>query len=273
MHSQSDTTFLSTTYITFSCPHQSCYLDSSTGIERPADENERQCRLFESILQSSSSQVLLYTDLVNTCPCSTDTVDVPCANFNPETNQFADFFPGEPEGCSDFEGTIALPVCGSWQIDAGLEAYKEYCLQTFDSVRESAEAQRRMFSEAMARLVTLSRSLANNEGDLNILPVTGLQALEALMVGLDFALIMQLLPNPCLEGCAYFMADACCEDPVLPPRCETPRRGDEGPLVQLLGFEEICYIPSLSEDGSGLAEQSSFLSKIEEILNELRNGA
>jgi hypothetical protein len=134
-----------------------------------------------------------------------------------------------PNGCNleqDHSDTVEFDVCGSFE-GAGIEAYKAYCLENFDSVRDSVAAQDMAFYTAYEQFADFVGVLAQN--DENYIPETSMSGIMTSLDQMGFALDFQEGPNFCLEGCALFVGQACCEDSL--------------PHVQCIGTEEVGIPP------------------------------
>lgn len=189
---------------------------------RPTDPNERQCALFETVFQGGPSTaaerslLLLYTDLADSCPCkASETVDVSCAAV------VTDSFPGQPASCTEVvtggEESVELPVCpGTFNTqNEGTEAYKAYCMETFESIQQAVAIQAVAFDEAFAEYAELFQDLSYNR----TLPSISVQVIAQAYANLEIQYVWQeIVPVvPCLEACAYFVATACCQDVGVPP--------------------------------------------------------
>ena len=188
---------------------------------RPTDPNERQCALFETVFQggpfaaAERSMLLLYTEVADSCPCTaSETVDVSCAAM------VTDSFPGQPASCTEVvigDESVELLVCpGKFNTqNEGAEAYKAYCMETFESVQQAVASQAVTFDEAFAEYAQLFQDLSYNR----TLPSTGVEVITEAYVNLEMQYIwQQVVPVvPCLEACAYFVATACCQDVAVPP--------------------------------------------------------
>ena len=141
--------------------------------------------------------------------------------------------------------SVEMPVCGSLPAGAGIEAYKAYCWEHFASVRHSVAQQQAVFNTSFLEYGMLGQDLATN----TTLPSTGVQALEVALERLEMDYIRQeIIPNQCWEGCAYFIGQACCEDPVPRPACTSAQlpptggKGFSGTVPYSAGSVPYCHI-------------------------------
>lgn len=221
----------------------------TTGLSDDVYNDE--CKLFESALQSSNSRILLHTDLAHSCPCSSSVVDVRCEDSDPSV------FPGTPtecDGVTDPQSTVLVPVCGSVDHGAGVEAYKAYCLETFESVRRSVSAQQQKFENSFTAFMETVVGLAQDQSGRNLLPTTIVQAIgHQLNTDLSQKFTESIVPNQCLDGCALFMAQSCCQDEGMTSKCTSisPSYGTpSGNAHSQTSVINYCCITSMeSNDG------------------------
>lgn len=156
---------------------------------------DKDCGLFAALNDGQDvGNILANTDLIDSCPCQGATVQL-----------------------SSSQGTNVeeVVVCTSLSQGYGLSAYKQYCLENFDSVEDAAQGD--FYKEAYERYLQVVQEMALNPDGLTpqerfAITESALQALPAA----DYA-------EDCLTGCALFVAEYCCVNdapmtaPIPPP--------------------------------------------------------
>ena len=172
--------------------------------QHPIDDvDELQCGLFASAFEYSNggldalpttvTQFLLLTDVAAQCPCSLENVFL-------------------VDGTNEQQKQQSVQVCGS-ATTHGLEAYRAYCKATFASaVQDIVTLQTLQRDLAFAKFAKVTADIEANKAFLSAqeFQAQTTAAMNELEQALSSANAID--GNPCLDGCALFVRDACCQD-------------------------------------------------------------
>ena len=175
------------------------------------------------------------------CPCLEDDAPFFCEVDAEEPNLFSQ--PAECR-CQTVPATVDTPVCGSAFTTGGLDVYRQYCASQVPGVQDAITADYPTYSAAL--LSSITSLTAAVDGLTDATPRTDL-IIAAVVAWQDVTLAFWDDEGinggfvPCLEGCAEFMADACCGDDDFVQRSECDLFGGDEDADLLLAQGELMY--------------------------------
>lgn len=236
------------------------------------DNNLRECNLFEYLAPPNEpdmeseffTDLAFSTSLRDYCPCDDDTAVVWCT-LRTEASNPTTFFISPPECRQEEQPTLVdTQVCGSAFTTAGFDAYRQYCFAEIPPVQAAAmEYFATYFSTLSTYAIQLSvaaTELEENRDEITfeeretLLELAQaayedvLQAFEGDTDGEDLG---------CLEGCAQFVADNCCDDEDFVELEECDLFSNSNFLIESQG--ELPYmLNTAGEQGSTCNPPKSF---------------
>lgn len=154
------------------------------------DKNDRDCHLFISNLEQDVGNVLLLTRLGDACPCQDTAIQIQ-----------TDVCEGE---ICPLDAQQEILLCRSLADGYGLQAYEQFCIENYEAVASALDGS--IYRAAYSRYVQYVEGLVENPNDWSRhererLAIEGYEGLP------DPAYV-----QACLEGCARFVAEQCCEE-------------------------------------------------------------
>ena len=187
-------------------------------------------------------ELTAWTSLRDYCPClQGDKAISLCAasGINPEESDPNAYYYAAPE-CRQETGPALVDtnVCGSSYTTSGLDVYRQYCATEVDSVYAAVATHYTNYLSALSMYTT---RLANEADEIT--PATSREALLELS-RMAYQDVLAAYESDigargefvdCLEGCAQFVANNCCDDQDFVERSECP----------LFGATETEFYPSM----------------------------